>query len=161
MYPNDSYFMRYLVIMLICFPNILSLLYVPCWNMQDVQGWLHGINHPTCHFQLCIQLRWRHNGRDNVSNHQPHDCLINRLFRRRPKKTSKRRVTGLYAGNSLGTGEFPAQLASNAENVSTWWRHHGHSSLPSMSPTVSSMSLWPVLLLTQCDFKQILSYFCN
>ena len=28
-------------------------------------------------------LRWRHNGRDSVWNHQPHDCLLNRLFRRR------------------------------------------------------------------------------
>ena len=25
-------------------------------------------------------------------------------------------------------GEFPAQIASNAENVSIWWRHHGFSS---------------------------------
>ena len=40
-------------------------------------------------------LQWRHNGRDSVSNHQPHDCLLNRLFRRRSKKTSKLRVTGL------------------------------------------------------------------
>ena len=24
------------------------------------------------------------------------------------------------------TGEFPAKMASNAENVSIWWRHHGH-----------------------------------
>ena len=63
------------------------------------------------------------NGRDSVSNHQPHDCLLNRLFRRRSKKTSKFRVTGLCAGNSPGTGEFPAQMASLAENVSIWWRH--------------------------------------
>ena len=27
-------------------------------------------------------------------------------------------------GNSPGAGEFPAQMASNAENVSIWWRHH-------------------------------------
>ena len=27
-------------------------------------------------------------------------------------------------GNSPGTGQFPAQMASNAENVSIWWRHH-------------------------------------
>ena len=40
------------------------------------------------------------------------------------KKTSKLRVTGLCVGNSPGTGEFPAQKASNAENVSIWWRHH-------------------------------------
>ena len=70
-------------------------------------------------------LRWRHNERDCVSNHQPYGCLLNRLFRRRSKKTSKLRLTGLCAGNSPGTGEFPAQMASNAENVSIWWRHHG------------------------------------
>ena len=40
-------------------------------------------------------LQWRHNGRDGVSNHQPHDCLLNRLFRRRSKKTSNLCVTGL------------------------------------------------------------------
>ena len=40
------------------------------------------------------------------------------------KKTSKLRVTGLCAGNSPGTSEFPAQMASYAENVSIWWRHH-------------------------------------
>ena len=69
-------------------------------------------------------LRWRHNEHDGVSNHQPHHCLLNRLFGCRSKKTSKLRVTGLCAGNSPGTGEFPAQMASNAENVSFWWRHH-------------------------------------
>ena len=72
-------------------------------------------------------LRWCHNGRDSVSNHQPRDCLLNRLNRRRSKKTSKLRVTGLYAGISSETGEFPAQMASNAENVSVWWRHHGNT----------------------------------
>ena len=74
--------------------------------------------------QCRFSLRWRHNERDGVSNHQPHDCLLNRLFRHRWKKTSKFRVTGLCAGNSPVTGEFPTQRASNAENVSIWWRHH-------------------------------------
>ena len=69
-------------------------------------------------------LHWRHNGHDSVSNHQPHDFFLNRLFRRRSNKISKLRVTGLCAWNSPETGEFPAQMASNAENVSIWWRHH-------------------------------------
>ena len=71
----------------------------------------------------CIPLQWRYNGRDGVSNHQLHDCLLNRLFRRTSKKTSKLRVTGLCAGNSPVTGEFPAQRASTAEDISIWWRH--------------------------------------
>ena len=58
----------------------------------------------------CFALQWRHNGRDGVSNHQPHHCLLKRLFRRRSKKTSKLRVTGLCAGNSPVTGEFPTQM---------------------------------------------------
>ena len=76
---------------------------------------------------------WRHNVNDWVSNHQPRDCLLNRLFRRWSKKTSKLRVSGLCAGNSPGTGEFPAQMASHAENVSIWWRHHEIRSFPRAS----------------------------
>ena len=69
-------------------------------------------------------LQRRHNERDIVWNHQPHDCLLNRLFRHISMKTSKLRGTGLCEGNSPVTGEFPAQMASNADNVSIWWRHH-------------------------------------
>ena len=71
-------------------------------------------------YRQYIPLRWPHNQRDSVPNHQPHDCLLNRLFRGRWKKTSKLRITGLSVGNSPGTSEFPAQMASNAENVSIW-----------------------------------------
>ena len=85
-------------------------------------------NHPSaeqveCH-PTAISSQWRHNERDGVSNHQPHDCLFSCLFRRKSKKTSKLRVTGLCEGNSPVTGEFPAQKVSNAANVSIWWRHH-------------------------------------
>ena len=69
-------------------------------------------------------LQWRHNEHDGVSNHQPHDCLLDRLFRHRSKKASKLHVTGLYEGNSPVAGEIPAQRASNVENVSIWWRHY-------------------------------------
>ena len=53
-----------------------------------------------CRVRHWNTLQWCHNGRDSVSNHQPHDCLLNRLFRRRSKKTSKLRVNGLCARNS-------------------------------------------------------------
>ena len=60
-------------------------------------------------------LQWRHNRRNGVSNHLLHHCLLNRLFKRRPKKSSKLRVTGVCAGNSPVTG-----------NVSIWGRRHGN-----------------------------------
>ena len=65
-----------------------------------------------------LTLQWRRNGRDGVLNYQPHNCVLNRLFSRSSKKTSKLRVTGLCAGNWPVTGEFPAQITSNAENAS-------------------------------------------
>ena len=40
------------------------------------------------------------------------------------QKTSKLRVTGLCAGNSPVTGEFPTQKATHVENDLIWWRHH-------------------------------------
>ena len=43
---------------------------------------------------------------------------FSRLWRRRWRKTSKLRVAGFVTG-------FPSQRASDAENVSIWWRHHG------------------------------------
>ena len=100
--------------------------------------WLTSITHP----KHAITLR--HTERNSVSNHQTHDCLLNRLFRRRSKKTSKLRVTGLCAGNSPVTGEFPAQRASNGENVSIWWRHHAisgfyHGLIISANPVVSKL----------------------
>ena len=52
-------------------------------------------------------LHWRHNDHESVSNHQPQDCLLNGLFRRRSKKTSKLRVTGLRVGNSPGPVNSP------------------------------------------------------
>ena len=98
-------------------------------------------------------LQWRHNEHDGISNHQPQDCLLQRLFRRRSKKTSKLGVTGLCAGNSPVTDEFPAQRPSNAENASIWWRHHVRFAafccivcwlLWIISLKLTLMALWPV-----------------
>ena len=72
------------------------------------------------------------------AHHQPYECLLNRLYRRRSKKILKLRVTGLCAGNSPVTGEFPAQMASNAENISIWWRHHDLSQWRDGWPSITN-----------------------
>ena len=45
-----------------------------------------------------LRHKWRHDERHSVSNHQPHDCLLNCLFKAQIKGTSKLRVTGLCEG---------------------------------------------------------------
>ena len=95
------------------------------WNMK-----LHAVQQFWHRLQSWFTLQWRQNGHDDVSYHKPHHCLLNCLFGRRSKKTSKLCVTGLCVGNSPGTGEFPAQMASNADNDSIWWRHHEWQETP-------------------------------
>ena len=77
---------------------------------------------------------------EGVSNHQLHDCLLNRLFMHSSKKTSRLRVTGLCAGNSPVTSEHPAHRASNTENVFIWWRHHRYFALHCVVVRISPTS---------------------
>ena len=83
------------------------------WDVSISWDWLlkcsfHLSCSPSKRTAICSKpLRWRHNGPDSVSNHQPHVCLLNRLFRRRSKETSKLRVTGLCVGNSPGPVNSP------------------------------------------------------
>ena len=77
-----------------------------------------------CRDRLRNTLHWRHNECDGVSNHWRLHCLLICWCMSKSKKTSKLCVTGLCGGNSPVTGEFPAPKASNAENVSIWWRRH-------------------------------------
>ena len=119
------------------------------------------------HWHCVYPLQWRHNDRDGVSNHQPHDCWLNRPFRCRSKKTSKLRATGLCARNSPVTSEFPAQRTSNMVNVSIWWRHHANDWPNSGRVTLTYMNsilqhqnptnpkrmrciFWEVLYMRQC-----------
>ena len=66
--------------------------------------WCHRLRHVVTQGHR-LALQWRHNGRDSVSNHQPHDCLLNRLFRCRSKKTSKLRVRWIPRTNGQKHGK--------------------------------------------------------
>ena len=83
-----------------------------------------------------------------------------RLFRRRSKKASKLRVTGLCGlWDSPGTGEFPAQMASNMENVSIWWRHHGHwELLHARCWNFRIASIYALITLTSHDRRGVSNY---
>ena len=116
-----------------------------CRSTYLYQRWSTGTpslsyNSILCHRQA-ESLRWRNNERDGVPDHLPNECLLNRLFRRRSKKTSKLRVTGLCARNSLVTGEFHVQTASNAGNVAIWWRHRVTQPLFTMRTNAVSQDL--------------------
>ena len=119
---------------------IQSLIFIS-WNMSKFHElvkliWIIYLSMMNGHVAVMAEsfwaLHWRHNEPDGISNHQPRHCLLNCLFRCRSKKTSKLRVTGLWAENLPGTSEFSAQKASNAENVSIWWRHNGNAILQSI-----------------------------
>ena len=63
-------------------------------------------------------LQWRYSERDGISTHRHLDCLLSRLLRRRSKNATKLSGACLCEWNSPVTGDFPAQRARKAENVS-------------------------------------------
>ena len=109
-----------------------------------------------------LQLQWRHNEHDGAPNNRRPDCLLNRLFRRRSKKTSKLRVTGLCEGNSPVTGEFPTQRASDVENVSIWLRYHNVNQYTDMLSTkLRNVPQWHLrhntkIIIQEVAFENIL-----
>ena len=82
-------------------------------------------------------LQWHHNECNCISNYLCLDCLLNRLFRNRSKKTSKLKSHWPLCGEFTRTGEIPAQMPSNVENVSIWWRHPD----PTDNATATSVGL--------------------
>ena len=82
-----------------------------------------------------------------ASNHQPSDYLLNRFFKAQMEENIKAPRHWPLGGNSPVTGEFPAQKASNAENVSIWLCHHVSSC--ACDPAID----WPMNLTVLPNIK--------
>ena len=110
-------------------------------RLNMIKGLLcqHKVDHylvPNWRRHLWLSLQWCHNEHDDVSNLKPHDCLLNRLFKAQIKENTK------ALRHWPVTGEFPTQMASNAENVSIWWRHHGWRWPGGVSPVGDNPMQW-------------------
>ena len=97
-------------------------------------------------------LQWSHNV--TASQITSLTIVYSVVYSGKSKKTPKLRVTGLCAGNSPGTGEFPAQMASYVENVSIWWRHHALTILNSTAYEFPP----PIIYLSISYFKSFWSF---
>ena len=121
--------------------------------------WRHNMETTSALLALCggNPLQWCHNEHDGISNHWHLDCLLNRLFRHRSKKTSKLHVTGLCEGNPPVTDGFPSQRAQ-------WCGKYFHLMTSSCHPlTKAGATKHFSLLLTEHVVEQtyMLSVICN
>ena len=96
----------------------------PCPNLKEVLVCQSSLTATVMESNIlnCLgghcSLQWRHNEHDGVSNHQPHDCLLNRLFKAQIKENIKAPRHWPLCGEFTGHRWIPAQRTSNAENVS-------------------------------------------
>ena len=72
-------------------------------------------------------LQWRHKEHGGVSNHQLHDCVLNRSFKAQIIKALSHWPLG---GEFTSDRWIPLKRVSYVENISIWWRHHGCHSRP-------------------------------
>ena len=87
--------------------------------------------------RIRLTLLWRHNGRDSVSNHQPYDCLLNRLFRRRSRKHQ-----------------------SSASLAFVWGIHRGPVNSPHKRPVTRKMFLFDdvIMIISMVVFPTEIRY---
>ena len=121
--------------------------------------------------QTSLRLEWKHYNHVIMSTMASQIISLMIVYltvysSRRSKKTSKLHITGLCEGNSPVTTEFPAQRASNAENVSIWWHHHDtelfsiktYLTMPSTRSVPFCLEL-SVLILNGIIFKVIILWY--
>ena len=102
----------------------------PLWRHYNASGTCHPVLYDhewTCAFSS----QWRHNGRLK-SPASP--LFYQRFIHAQIKENIKAPRPCPFSGNSPGTGEFPAQMASIVENVSIWWRHYVSGTIRKVSP---------------------------
>ena len=109
---------------------------------------LHGLQTSCATKQSTLQ--WRHNEDDGVSNHQPHDCLLNGLFKAQIKENIKAPRHWPFCRKFTGNRWITRTMANNAENVSIEWRHHeliwrASTSLPQTPLSSMHLPLSPLL----------------
>ena len=114
-------------------------------SITRVTSWCHDEEKP---------LEWHHDG---ISNHQPHDCSLNRLFRRRSTKTTKLRVTGLCVGNSPVNSAHKGPLTRKMFPFEDVIMHYKETHSVLLATCQGSRLLW--IPFTGVSFAQ-LQYFC-
>ena len=112
-------------------------------------------------------LQWRHDGRDSVSNHHPHDCLRNRLFRRKSKKASKLHVTDICVGNSPHKWPVTRKMFPFDDVIMSWLLHFyafiwsiGHHDKKERVLRKNKICMWQTSHIScQMHLFSILKYF--
>ena len=100
-----------------------------------------------------LTLQWCHNGHGSVSSHKPHDCLLNRWFRRRSKKTSKFRVTGLLCGEFTGDRwhKWPVMLKMFPFDDVIMIKPSVMENCNNFVPKIYTILLWWIVFLSMLD----------
>ena len=117
-----------------------------------------------------LALQWRHNRLDSVSNHRASRLFTQQFIRAQIKETLKAPRHWPLCGEFTVTGEFPAQRARSAENVSIWWRLHATSvsvDLLFLTVKIQTSGVYPKHDLFSCEqvdpitAKQLDPHLCS
>ena len=112
-----------------------------------------------------LSLLWRHYGRGSVSNHQPRDCLLNRLFGRRSKKNQSSAslafVWGIHRGPVNSPHKWPVtrKMCPFDDVIMcniVWWKWSSHGDYCRNRPIPNHRKAWFVRVHT--FFRCTLSY---
>ena len=127
-----------------------------------------------------FSLQWRYNEHDGVSNHQPHDCLLNHLSRRRSKKHQRSASLAFVWGihwspmNSSHKGQWRGALMLplicawisrwvNNRDAGDWRRHRAHYDVTVMNISIFQTVFFVLMVsaMGYVDAQIWISYVCR
>ena len=125
------------------------------WNAQWVS---QKAEHTVCKmFSITMTSQWLRWGIKS-----PASRLFTQLFiQMQIKENIKAPRHWPLCGDFTGTGEFPAQRASYAENVSIWWRYHANVDWAHYAVTITLWFSASCTLFTLCWLSLSFGVFNN
>ena len=119
----------------------------------------HPIMHHGWNIYVCNTLQWRHNERDGVSNHQPHDCLLKRAHRRKYQSSASLAfVRGIHRWLVNSPHKWPVsqKMFPFDDAITLPWRR-SHSIWMSVRTQLSPIEYTMITASKQCKFYTL---FC-
>ena len=107
----------------LCIPRSEILI---CWVLAALITWYCQWYRPQCLPCICA-LQWRHYEHKGVSNHQPHDCLLDRLFKAKIKRNIKAPRNWPLCGEFTGDkGPVTRKMFPFDDIIVTWAKSETH-----------------------------------
>ena len=134
--------------------RLFGVMLLPAWKLLS----------DDYNIDLDSPLRWRHNGRDSDSNHQPHHCLLNRYSdadqRKHQSSASLAFVWGIHRGSVNSPHKWPVTRKMFPFDDVIMECAKSHPSVSLRLWELTTCNVWTSSISTSIPFSKTIKRLC-